>query len=69
MKEQNHPNVIKIRNAHVHNLKHINVDIPLNKIVGVSGSGNPKYIWNRIGTVKHIMTDVFKTCKSQFKTL
>lgn len=72
MKEQNHPNVIKIRNAHVHNLKHINVDIPLNKLVGiagVSGSGNPKYIWNRIGTVKHIMTDVFKTCKSQFKTL
>ena len=55
MKEQNHPNVIKIRNAHVHNLKHINVDIPLNKLVGiagVSGSGNPKYIWNRIGTVK-----------------
>ena len=49
MKEQNHPNVIKIRNAHVHNLKHINVDIPLNKLVGiagVSGSGNPKYIWN-----------------------
>ena len=33
MKEQNHPNVIKIRNAHVHNLKHIDVDIPLNKIV------------------------------------
>lgn len=33
------------------------------------GSGNPKYIWNRIGTVKHITTDVFKTCKSQFKTL
>lgn len=28
MKEQNHPNVIKIRNAHVHNLKHIDVDIP-----------------------------------------
>ena len=72
MKEQNHPNVIKIRNAHVHNLKHINVDILLNKLVGiagVSGPGNPKYIWNRIGTVKHIMTDVFKTCKSQFKTL
>ena len=62
MKEQNHPNVIKIRNAHVHNLKHINVDIPLNKLVGIAGvSGS--------GTVKHIMTDVFKTCKSQFKTL
>ena len=37
MKEQNHPNVIKIRNAHVHNLKHINVDIPLNKLVGIAG--------------------------------
>lgn len=36
MKEQNHPNVIKIRNAHVHNLKHINVDIPLNKLVGIA---------------------------------
>ena len=43
MKEQNHSNVIKIRNAHVHNLKHINVDIPLNKIVGIAGvSGSGK---------------------------
>ena len=43
MKEQNHPNVIKIRNAHVHNLKHIDVDIPLNKIVGIAGvSGSGK---------------------------
>ncbi len=123
MKEQNHPNVIKIRNAHVHNLKHIDVDIPLNKIVGIAGCpvrksspalgvlyaegsrryldalstytrrrmtqapraqvdevlhipaalalhqrpgvpGNPEYVWNRIGTVEHITTDIFKTCKS-----
>ena len=124
MKEQNHPNVIKIRNAHVHNLKHIDVDIPLNKIVGIAGvsgsgksslalgvlyaegsrryldalstytrrrmtqapraqvdevlhipaalalhqrpgvPGNPKYVWNRIGTVEYITFDVFKTCKS-----
>lgn len=43
MKEQNHPNVIKIRNAHVHNLKHIDVDIPLNKIAGIAGvSGSGK---------------------------
>lgn len=43
MKEQNHPSVIKIRNAHVHNLKHIDVDIPLNKIVGIAGvSGSGK---------------------------
>lgn len=36
MREQNHRNVIKIRNAYIHNLKHIDVDIPLNKIVGMS---------------------------------
>ena len=43
MKEQNVPNVIKIRNAHVHNLKNIDVDIPLNKIVGIAGvSGSGK---------------------------
>lgn len=67
MKEQNHPKVIKIRNAHVHNLKHIDVDIPLNKIAGiagVSGSGNPKYVWNRIGTAEYVTVDVFKTCES-----
>ena len=39
MKEQNHTNVIKIRNAHVHNLKHINVDIPLNKAEHISRTG------------------------------
>ena len=37
------PQHIKIRGGHVHNLKNINVDIPLNKIVGIAGvSGSGK---------------------------
>lgn len=37
------PKAIKIRNARVHNLKNVDVDIPLNKIVGIAGvSGSGK---------------------------
>ena len=37
------PTHIKIRGASVHNLKNINVDVPLNKIVGIAGvSGSGK---------------------------
>ena len=38
-----------IRNAHTHNLKHISVEIPRNKVVvftGVSGSGKSSLVFN-----------------------
>ena len=43
MEEYHIPQAVQIRNAHVHNLKNIDVDIPLHQIVGIAGvSGSGK---------------------------
>ncbi len=51
MAQENGQNFIKIRGARVHNLKNINVDIPKNKLViitGLSGSGKSSLAFDTI---------------------
>ena len=54
---------MKIRGARVHNLKNIDVDIPLNKIVGIAGvSGSGKSSWPLAFCTRRVPEDIWTLC-------
>ena len=53
------PKKIKIRGARVHNLKNIDVDIPLNEIVGIAGAW--RAVCRRFQALSGVSVNLYKT--------
>ena len=48
MSDDQRPQAIEVRGARVHNLKNIDIDIPLGELVGAAGTCSTSSTWARL---------------------
>ena len=53
---------IRVRGAKVHNLKNIDVDIPLNEIVGIAGVSGSGKSWRWECSTRRDREDIWRRC-------
>ena len=57
------PKCIRVKGARVHNLKNVNVDVPLNQIVGIAGvSGSGNHHWRWEFCMRKVPDDIWNPC-------
>ena len=55
------PKCIRVKGARVHNLKNVNVDVPLNQIVGIAGiTGAGCFVCGRFQAISGILVHLYE---------